>query len=227
MTKELNDKSIWDEIYQKTDCKPGWDSPGVDRNLLEMIVKHHNPEGPLRMLDAGCGNGRNSPLAEALEEHSGQKVHYLGVDFAESAVEFCKSTYPSGEFACQDMCADLKDSVFTIAKSPITIKTYDLIVDCGCFHAIPPEKREDYKKNIAALIGTGGLFIIGAWYRSQEKEKQDPQYFPFLYLSEWFFNETDIDEFWQDEFSLMDWRIDTSIYNEMFDGFAYFALRRI
>ena len=220
MTEKLNDKSIWDEIYRKTDNKPGWDLPGADRNLLELIQKYHIKDKSLKLLDVGCGNGRNEPLAEKLEEQRGIKVNYFGTDFSESAVEYCKLNYPHRDFHLQDICTGPAGSELYEAGP------YNIIMDCGCFHAIPPEKREDYKKSISALCENDGLFVIGAWFRTEEMNGKDPQYYPYLYLSEWFFNEEDIRQIWHNEFELIEHRVDKEIYPEMFEGFAYFVLRK-
>ena len=219
MKAELNDKSIWDEIYRKTDHKPGWDSPGVDYNLLELIQKHRTGSNSFKILDSGCGNGRNTPIKEELESHSGFEINYTGVDFAESAVNFCRENYKSKTFYYQDMCADLKETELS-QSAP-----FDVIVDCGCFHAIPPELRQDYIKNISSLCAPGALVLIGAWYRAENINGEDPQYFPFLYLSEWFFNDEDIRKIWGSKFTLLDSRVDKEIYKGFHEGFAYFALR--
>lgn len=222
MEKSLNDKSLWDEIYRKTDFHPGWDSPGLDPNLLELIKKHadfSDPEG--LMLDVGCGNGRNTPLAEALSRHFGRPIRYRGVDFAESAVEHCRRSYAGKEFFLRDMCAPLEEDGFREEVGASRV-----IVDCGCFHAILPERRQAYKENLAALCAPGGLLVIGAWFRAPHKDGENPQYFPFLYLSEWFFNEEDIRGIWGDRFALLESRVDPAIYPGFHDGFAYFALRK-
>lgn len=220
MTTELNDKSIWDEIYRKTGNKPGWDKPGADYNLFELIVKHSDETMPLNILDVGCGNGRNAPLAEQLEEKIKKVVTYRGTDFSESALAYCKESYPHRDFILQDICQLSSDSEL-IQATP-----YNVIMDCGCFHAIPPEKRGDYAKTVKELIAPEGLYIIGAWYREENKEGTEPQYYPFLYLSEWFFNESDINRLWQEDFTLINCRVDKDIYPGMFDGFAYFVLKK-
>lgn len=220
MNTELNDKSIWDEIYRKTDYKPGWDSPGEDYNLLELIQKHRTKTDSFKILDSGCGNGRNTPLKEKLESLTGKEIGYRGVDFAESAVSFCRKNYSSKTFFNQDMCANLQGTEL-FQSAP-----FDVVVDCGCFHAIPPEKREDYIQNIADLCAPEALLLIGAWYRIDGIDGEDPRYFPFLYLSEWFFNEKDIQKIWGSHFTLLDSRVDKEIYKGFHEGFAYFVLKR-
>jgi len=202
----VNAPEIWDEIYRKTDFAPGWDKPKEDYNLKALIEKHGGRGKAL--LDVGCGNGRNRGLAQ----------DYTGVDFAPSAVDYSQGMYPQGRFFLQNMVEDLTGSK-VLQGGP-----YPVVIDCGCFHAIPPEKLLVYKENILRLISSEGLLIIGAWYRKPQVDKKVPQYHPFLYLSEWFYNEGDIEDFWKPEFELVEHRVDRDIYPGLYEGFGYFVL---
>lgn len=212
--KQLNDKSIWDEIYRKTENKPGWDLPGADPNMTDLIGKHGGKDDSMRILDVGCGNGRNAPVAESLG------AAYCGTDFSSSAVAHCRELYPDRDFFIQDICADLEGT--ELGESG----PYDVVMDCGCFHAIPTQQRGAYIANAALLCRPGGLLVIGSWHRGEGVDGNDPQYYPYLYLSEWFFNAGDIESLFGNTFELIDSRVDRDVYPGMFDGFAYFALRR-
>jgi len=215
---KTNDKAIWNEIYEKENFTPGWVSPGTDPNLVRIIREHlekTGPAGTVRLLDVGCGNGRNSLVAEALE---GFEIRYTGLDFAEKAVGYCRETYGGDKtFLTADM---------TAPEPPVT-ETYGVIMDNGCFHSIPPEKRRDYTANLSRLAAPGGLVVIAAWYRPGDRPATDePSYFPYLYLDEWLLNREDMESFFGGEFELLEEQVDREIYEGLNEGYAYFTLRR-
>ncbi|MBN2656415.1 MAG: class I SAM-dependent methyltransferase [Spirochaetales bacterium] len=209
--ENLNDKSIWDEIYRKTGNRPGWDRPGADPNLYELIIKHGPAPSP-RLLDVGCGNGRNVPVA-----HMAGAL-YTGTDFSESAILYCRELYEGRTFYLQDICQPLRGTELGGEKP------FDIVMDCGCFHAIPPRSRKAYIDNIKSLCRSGGVLIVGSWFRENEVDREAPQYFPYLYLNEWFFNDRDIREFFGESFDLVETRIDREIYGDVDEAFAYFAM---
>ncbi len=217
MSKKVNDKSIWNEIYEKEEFKPGWSSPGTDPNLISIIgdCLKQRCIGSYKMLDIGCGNGRNSMIVEEFPSYA---LEYTGADFADKAVEFCKGKYSgSKKFVHLDITED---------NLPLD-DHYDIIIDCGCFHSIPPEARAAYLKNVSKRADKSTLYIIGAWYREKEHiETKEPSYFPYLYLDEWFLNSNDIRDIFGKEFNLLFEIIDNQVYNGLNKGFAYFILRK-
>lgn len=216
MKIKVNDKSIWNEIYEKENFTPGWTSPGTDKNLLGIIKDSLSlREGnSFKILDIGCGNGRNSMVTESLDKFD---ISYTGADFADKAVEFCKRTHSeSKKFIHLDI---------TASNLPLE-SNYDIIMDCGCFHSIPLEARELYIKNIVKHSGSNTLLVIGAWWRAPEHfETKEPSYFPYLYLDEWFFNKNDISDIFGNEFEVLSELVDDVIYDGLNRGFAYFTLK--
>lgn len=214
MKTEVNDKAIWNEIYEKENFNPGWSSPGTDRNLLRIIKEElQGSEKEIKLLDIGCGNGRNSMITEEIGN-----IKYTGVDFADKALEYCRKTYS-------------KDKTFIhidITKDNLPLeKNYRIIIDCGCFHAIPPEKRSSYINNLKQHSDPNTLIIIGAWWRKESIEDKDkPTYFPYLYLDEWVFNKEDMENIFKKDFTVLSEYVDSSIYGKIKEGFAYFTLRR-
>lgn len=215
MKTEVNDKKIWNEIYEKEEFTPGWASPGLDGNLLKIVKEEiDDVAGEVTILDIGCGNGRNSLIAEELGN-----IKYTGADFADKAIAYCKEKHSKDKtFIHLDITADnlpLEDS-------------YRVIFDCGCFHAIPPEKREKYIKNLRKHSNKDTLVIIGAWWREPEhKETDKPSYFPYLYLDEWFLNKSDMENIFKGDFKVTREIVCNKIYEGLNKGFAYFTLRPI
>jgi len=214
---QTNDKSIWNEIYEKEKFTPGWVYPGTDRNLLRLIGNYlkKNKNVLPSLLDIGCGNGRNSNIVESLPEH---KIKYTGADFAEKVLEYCRSTYTGKkEFVYADM---------TAPSLPLE-KSYQMIIDSGCFHAIEPAKRKSYIDNLYKLSQPDSLIILAFWYRTEKTPDTDtPAYFPYLYLDEWFFNCKDIETIFSDQFTVEDFFVDKDLYPGINNGFAYAVLEK-
>jgi len=212
----VNNSSIWNEIYEKEEFLPGWASPGVDYNLKRIIsskLKDYN-QNFIDLLDIGCGSGRNSMLVEEIKDI---RIDYTGVDFANSAIEFCKRTYDNSKiFMYMDM---------TEKSLPLKEK-YKVIIDCGCFHSIPLEKRKLYVDNLKKHSGKDSIIVIGAWYRADtHSETEKPSYFPYLYLDEWFLNKFDMSNILGDAFIVENEYVDTEIYDGINKGFVYFTIR--
>ena len=214
---KVNDKSIWNEIYEKEEYTPGWTSPGTDPNLIRIIGDYlkNNNEKNIQLLDIGCGNGRNSMIVESLKNKS---ISYTGVDFAEKALEYCRQTYRDDKTFCHvDMTAPELP-----LKGP-----FHVIMDCGCFHSIPPENRKGYIKNLSALVNDNSLIIIGAWFRADDSTNiENPSYFPYLYLDEWFFNRRDMEDLFDENFEILSETVDEKVYEGLNKGFAYFIMKK-
>ncbi len=214
---EVNHYSIWNEIYEKEKFTPGWVSPGTDYNLKRIISEDLAgiSSETVDFLDIGCGNGRNSMI---VEETADIDFNYTGVDFAESALGYCRKTYDKAKtFVHMDM-----------TKTDLPLKeAYRIIIDCGCFHSIPLEKRELYLANLIKHSDKDSIIIIGAWYRAKEHvETEKPSYFPYLYLDEWFLNREDMKNILGHAFSVEAEHVDNEIYGGINRGFAYFTLRK-
>lgn len=214
---EVNDCSIWNEIYEKEDFTPGWVTPGTDYNLKQIInyaLVEYDTKVTVELLDIGCGNGRNSMLIEELEDIT---FNYTGVDFAQSAIDYCKKSYDKSK----------KFMFMDITKKDLPLKdSYKIIIDCGCFHSIPLEKRANYINTLKAHSSKDSIIIIGAWFREQTHlETVKPSYFPYLYLDEWFLNKDDMQNILGEDFIVESEIVDTNIYSGINKGFAYFTIR--
>jgi SAM-dependent methyltransferase len=116
------------------------DEPLVDwheRNLL----------GPLqgaRVLDIGCGAGRNTRYLAA----QGATVH--GVDLATDLLDRIRSDFP----------ATVSLTALDILRDPLPGTDYDLIYDSGCFHHLAPHRRITYLDRVLPALAPGGRFAI-------------------------------------------------------------------
>jgi cyclopropane fatty-acyl-phospholipid synthase-like methyltransferase len=123
--------------------KPIWDT-GISPPELMDFIDHHTPG---RALDLGCGTGTNAiTLAK-----NGWRVS--GVDFSKRAIHIAQKKAQQG-----GVHVDFHIENVTQLKS-ITGK-FNLIVDIGCFHSLPNEKRPVYIQKIDQLLADNGTFLL-------------------------------------------------------------------
>ncbi len=113
----------------------------------------------IRLLDAGCGNGR---LAGTLER-AGFSLDYVGVDGSEELVAFAQKNNAASEnvraqfhivdLTTRDWRTELRDA------SP-----FDVVVALAVLHHIPSfALRANVLKEIRAVLKPRGMFIMSNW----------------------------------------------------------------
>jgi cyclopropane fatty-acyl-phospholipid synthase-like methyltransferase len=123
--------------------KPVWDTGISPPELLNFIDTHR----PGRALDLGCGTGTNViTLAK-----SGWQV--VGVDFVRRAINLAKKNAEQ-----YDVQVDLR--VEDVTRLESVSGKFDLVLDIGCFHSLPPSTRQSYILKIDQLLADGGTFLL-------------------------------------------------------------------
>ncbi len=135
---------------------PGW------RRLLN----HLPPVRPLRVLDAGCGNGR---LALFLARE-GVALDYTGVDSSPALLE-------AGRYALADnttVTATWIEADFIMDVDALPAGQFDLVTLFGVLHHVPGAlRREALVTALAARTAPGGLLTFTAWrFREYERFRQ-------------------------------------------------------
>ena len=110
-----------------------------------------------RVLDIGCGNGRNTHWFAA------QGASVVGVDVSEKLLEHVSETLPAS--------ATLRH--LDILRDPLPERPFDLVYDSGCFHHVPPHRRATYLRRVLPLIRHGGRFGIVAFASEAEELVDD------------------------------------------------------
>ena len=135
-----------------------------DENLVAWFAQ--GLLAPGRVLELGCGNGRNA-------------VHLAGlgctvdaVDFSERAAEWTRQRASSAGAAVAVQCCSIFDATFPDGS-------YDLVYDSGCFHHLPPHRREDYVALVDRALKPGGSYGLvcfrpegGSGYTDQQVYEQ-------------------------------------------------------
>ncbi len=135
--------------------KPPWDTYISPPELLEYM--HMHPVG--QVLDLGCGTGTNClTMAKA-----GWTV--TGVDLAALAVFKARR-----RFAAEHLHGIFLNADVTQVQLPA--ENYDLILDIGCYHSLPLDKRTTYVENVFRwLKPNGSLLLYGHMSGREGSEK--------------------------------------------------------
>jgi SAM-dependent methyltransferase len=108
---------------------------GIARRLVA-----HAPE---RILEYGCGIGRNIPFLR--EAFAGAQV--MGSDVSARSVEFARVANPGVQF-------------WTEGDAKGEHETFDLIFVAGVFHHVPPPERKGTAELLAARLRRGGTIVV-------------------------------------------------------------------
>ena len=124
-----------------------WDRGISPPELIEVV------EGPKalpagRALDIGCGTGTN---CKYFLDH-GWKV--TGVDFVPRAIRAAKRRAPGAKLLVGDVTKLTELGI----GGP-----FDLMLDIGCFHAVPDDRRPAYAEEVARVARPGGTLLIFAF----------------------------------------------------------------
>ena len=135
----------WDRLYSDRDAKIPFFVDWPDESLVSYFES--GELGPGRVLELGCGNGRNT------QYFAEQRCQVDAVDFSQKAISWAKekNRYPS-------------ESVTYICKSIFELNLrqpeYDIVYDCGCFHHLPPHRRSSYLELVKKALKPSGRFAL-------------------------------------------------------------------
>ena len=113
----------------------------------------------IRLLDAGCGNGR---LAETLEQ-AGYTLDYVGIDGSADLIAVADRHRANLKNVRADFrVADLRTAGWS--KVLADAAPFDLIVSLAVLHHIPGfEFRAGFLREIRTLLKPNGIFVMSNW----------------------------------------------------------------
>jgi SAM-dependent methyltransferase len=136
----------WTEFYSDPNRKCPFFTENPNENLIK-LVETGKILPPSKVLELGCGNGRNSNYLA----NNGFEVD--AVDFSKTAIAIAKENSSKLNNSVRYYC----QSVFDFDYSD---KNYDFIYDSGCFHHIAPHRRPDFLSIILRALKSGGIFAM-------------------------------------------------------------------
>jgi cyclopropane fatty-acyl-phospholipid synthase-like methyltransferase len=138
----------WDNFFSdhERDCPFFIEKP--DENLVAYFNTGRLKAG--RVLDLGCGNGRNSVFMAL------QGCQVDAVDFSHEAIEWAKNLMKKNSVEINYNCI----SIFDLK---IKQHDYDIVYDCGCFHHLPPHRRNTYLELVKNALKPSGMFGLACF----------------------------------------------------------------
>jgi 2-polyprenyl-3-methyl-5-hydroxy-6-metoxy-1,4-benzoquinol methylase len=122
---------------------PPWDS-GISPPELNAFLEDHPPG---RALDLGCGTGTN---VLTLCQHGWEVT---GIDFVPNAIRQAHSK-------ARDSGLNVNLITGDVSNSKLYQGHYDLILDIGCYHALNPGQRKNYRQNVASHLSPSGTYML-------------------------------------------------------------------
>jgi SAM-dependent methyltransferase len=127
--------------------RPRWDSTQPRPELTELT--RGRPPG--RALDLGCGTGTDAIYL------AGQGWQAVGVDFVPEAIATARSRAAASGSSASFAVGDV-----TRLREAGVRGDFDLVIDIGCYHAIPVRLRDSYATEVAAVTRPGAdLYLAG------------------------------------------------------------------
>lgn len=153
----------WDEIYKQDviDELP-WYWPTLDPDLDAALARHGLVSG--RVLDQGTGPGTQ---AIALAERG---FTVTASDVSAAAVAY--ASRKAGERGVT--VAFVQDDVL----APRLTGPFDVILDCGCFHVLAPDKRAGYADTMHRLLAPSGWLFVKTFSDHQPGEQGPHRFAP-------------------------------------------------
>jgi cyclopropane fatty-acyl-phospholipid synthase-like methyltransferase len=151
----------WEAMYQQqaVESMP-WFYPELDDDLRDALDQLGLRSGSA--LDLGTGPGTQAmQLAQ-------RGFDVTATDISEAAIHLAREKAHGLAITWQQ--DDILSSRLT--------GQFDLIVDRGCFHVLPPERREEYVSTVAGLLKPGGYLFLKCFSHLQPGEQGPHRFTP-------------------------------------------------
>ncbi|MBO0809423.1 MAG: methyltransferase domain-containing protein, partial [Actinobacteria bacterium] len=150
----------WDDFFADRTRPVPFFTGRPDENLAEWLAE--GLISPGRVLELGCGNGRNAIFLARLG------CDVTAVDFSERAIAWATGRARQAGVQPEFRCC-------SIFAAQVPAGSCDLVYDAGCFHHLPPHRRRDYVRLVDRALRPGGGYGLvcfrpegGSGYSDQE-----------------------------------------------------------
>lgn len=139
----------WDGFYADRERAVPFFTTAPDESLVAWLADGRLALGPgARVLDLACGAGRNAVwLAQ-------QGCAVDAVDISATALRWAAERADAAGVDVQLLQADIFDDEVRGREQ------YDLVVDSGCFHHLPPHRRLTYRGLLERLVRPDGALAL-------------------------------------------------------------------
>lgn len=139
--------NFWDRFYTDRSRPVPFFTAKPDENLAGYLDQ--GLIAPGRALDLGCGAGRNALYLAA----HGFEVD--AVDLSPVAVAWARDRAQQADVDVRFLCGD----AFALPAAELS-GPYDLVVDSGCLHHLPPHRRVSYLALLDRVLAPGGHLAL-------------------------------------------------------------------
>ena len=150
---------LWNEFYKNNDERIFTTSQPPDLHI-EDFLNLHNFDHNIKILDSGCGGGKNTQLISYRFKNT------YGVDISEHAIIDAKKNLPEVNFSVQDVRELNFDNEF-----------FDVVIDAGCMHVEHPKYNRKIAEEYHRILKPNGNFFIRLFYREEDKIIEQPIFF--------------------------------------------------
>lgn len=182
---EIRNKSwkYYDLMYLSPQKVP-WRVKKTNKELREVLIKE-NITPPMKVLDLGCGAGKNTKYLET------KGFNVVGIDFSCQALKLAQKAKTKSVLIQGDA-----------ARLPFKNKTFDFIIDVGCFHCLPPGIQDRARDEILRVLKPKGLYFLRLWYSPHDIPKILMPLFYIEKIPVWGFNMPLVDSIFSKYFRL-------------------------
>lgn len=153
----------WEQLYQDKNVESmPWFNPDLDPDLDQALTQLNLHSSTA--LDLGTGPGTQ---AIALTQR-GFKV--TATDLSATAIKKAQSL-------AQEKGLDISWKQDDILNSTLN-QEFDFVLDRGCFHVFPPERRPDYVQVVANLIKSNGYLFLKCFSHLETREEGPHRFTP-------------------------------------------------
>ncbi len=153
-------ENIWEKEYQNPTLVTLSDVPAKSvKDFVRFLRKERGFDfNDIRVLDLGCGNGKNSLYIK----EQGENIKITGLEISDTVIGHARRLIPDGNF--------IKQSIGN--TWPVEDSSFDIILDVTASNSLNESERDVYLKEIHRVLKPSGYFFLRALCKDGDKNAQ-------------------------------------------------------